>query len=168
METQLVNRVANSGIVTLNLEDFFPKLDFYVFDISEYLFHGLILKEKEFRIALQELEWSPYKDKVVLIQCSSDAIIPLWAYMLITKYLTDTARDVFVGTKEEYIKSYMMVALNQVEWEKYADQRIVIKGCGDHPVPAEAYARITFKLQPFAKSIMFGEPCSTVPVYKKP
>ncbi|MFZ1703634.1 MAG: DUF2480 family protein [Saprospiraceae bacterium] len=168
MESQLVNRVASSGIVTLNLEDYFPKHDFLVFDISQFLFHGLILKEKEFRLALKEEDWTTYSDKIILIQCSTDAIIPLWAYMLISNYLTGTAKDVFVGSQEEYIKSFMVNALHGIDWTQYSDQRIVVKGCGNKPVPADAYARITQLLRPFVKSIMFGEPCSTVPVFKKP
>lgn len=167
MESTLVNRVATSGLITLNLEDYFPKKDIMVFDIAVYLFHGLILKEKEFRVALKEVDWTVYQDKTVLIQCSTDAILPLWSYMLISQYLQGVASDVFVGDESEYIKASYYKTLSGVRWEDFNDQRVVIKGCGHLPVPEEAYAHVTFLLKPFAKSIMFGEPCSTVPVFKK-
>lgn len=167
MESTIVNRVAASGLLTLNLEDYFPKKEKVVFDIAGYLFHGLILKEKEFRAALKELDWSVYRGKIVLIQCTTDAILPMWSYMLITQYLEGIAHDVFVGDEKEYIKASFYKALSDVPWEEFADQRVVVKGCGQLPVPEEAYARIVFLLKPFAKSIMFGEPCSTVPVFKK-
>ncbi|MBK8620624.1 MAG: DUF2480 family protein [Saprospiraceae bacterium] len=167
MESSLINRVASSGIMTLNLEDFFPDKDRMIFDIQPYLFHGLILKEKDFRSALKELDWTTFEDKIVLIQCSSDAIIPMWAYMLISQYLEGVAYEVFVGTDAEYIKSWYHKALKENDWSSYHDCRVVVKGCGEKPVPPEAYSMITFLLKPFAKSIMFGEPCSTVPIYKK-
>jgi hypothetical protein len=164
----LVNKVAESGIVTINLEQFFPKASLAVFDLKDYLFHGLILKEKEFREALKQLDWSVYQDKTVLVTCSSDAIIPLWAYMLVASNLTGIAADLYHGTEEEYLNMYYHTALNQLDPEQYKDKRIVIKGCSDKPVPAYAYAKITCLLKPFAQSIMFGEPCSTVPIFKRP
>lgn len=168
MESTLVNRVAASGLVTINLEDYFPQGEKVVFDIVPFLFHGLILKEKEFRASLKELDWSVYKDKIVLIQCTSEAIIPMWAYMLISQNLQNIASDVFTGSEAEYIKSKFYQTLSSRDWSVFQDQRLVIKGCGNLPVPEEAYARIAFLLKPYAKSIMFGEPCSTVPVYKQP
>ncbi|MBK6363156.1 MAG: DUF2480 family protein [Saprospiraceae bacterium] len=167
METQLINRVASSGIITINLEDFYPTCDFKVFDISDFLFHGLILKEKEFRTTLKELDWSVFRDKTVLILCSTDAIVPLWAYMLISQYLHGVANDIFVGTEKEFIKTWYYHALEKFDWTPYENQKIVVKGCGHKTVPEDAYARITKHLMPIAGSIMFGEPCSTVPVYKK-
>lgn len=166
MESPLINRVASSGILTLNLEDFFPDKECVVFDIQPYLFHGLILKEKDFRTALKELDWQMYQDKIVLIQCSSDAIIPMWAYMLISQYLEGVASEVFVGTEPEFIKAWYHRILQEKDWSSYEDSRVVVKGCGEKPVPPEAYGVVTFLLKPFAKSIMFGEPCSTVPIYK--
>jgi hypothetical protein len=164
----LVNKVAESGIITINLEQYFPKATIVVFDLKDYLFHGLILKEKEFREALKQLDWSVYQEKTVLITCSSDAIIPLWAYMLVASNLSGIAVDLYHGTEEEYLNMHYHTALNQLDLTQYKDKRIVIKGCSDKPVPAYAYAKITSLLKPYAQSIMFGEPCSTVPIFKRP
>lgn len=167
MEPQLINRVANSGLITINLEDFYPKQEFIIFDLKDFLFQALILKEKDFRLALKDLDWTGYQDKIVLIQCSADAVIPLWAYMLVAQYLTGIASDVFVGNVDEYLKAHYKQVLEQNNWTEMIDQRIVVKGCSDKAVPEDAYALLTKILKPIAKSIMFGEPCSTVPVYKK-
>lgn len=163
----LVNRVAESGLITLNLEDDYPKSPFVVFDIKEYLFKELLLKEKDFRNDLKAIDWSQYQNKIVLITCTSDAIIPLWAYMLISAYVEPYASDIFEGTQEEYLKYHYKNVISQMNTDDFNDQRIVIKGCGKKQVPASAYADLTKKLRPLAKSIMFGEPCSTVPIYKK-
>jgi len=168
MDSQpLINRVAASGLITLNLEDFFPKGEIAVFDLKEYLFMELILKEKDFRKALKELDWAQYTDKHLLITCSTDAIIPIWAYMLVTVYATPLAKSVFQGTTEEFYKQAFVTTLNQLDISQYENQLLVIKGCSDKPVPTAAYVELTRLLQPVAKSIMFGEPCSTVPLYKK-
>jgi hypothetical protein len=166
--TILVNRVAESGIITINLEDFFPRSEFKVFDIKDFLFHGLILKEKDFREALKNLDWSEYTHKIVLVTCSTDAIIPLWAYMLIDTYLYNVAVDSYHGTEEEYLRMHYRSELKKINPEQYADKRIVIKGCSSKPVPSYAYAYITHLLRPYAQSIMFGEQCSTVPIFKRP
>lgn len=168
VEQTLVNRVAASGLVTLKLEEFFPKEEMASFDLKDYLFMGLILKEKDFREALANHDWAQYEGKNLAVFCSADAIIPVWAYMLVTVYAVPFATDIFQGTPEEFYKHIFQKALDDVDASQYADQRIVIKGCSDHPVPPSAYVELTRKLQPFAKSIMFGEPCSTVPIYKKP
>ena len=168
MDTKpLINRVAASGLITLNLEDFFPEGEIAVFDLKDYLFMELILKEKDFRKALKELDWSQYKDKHLLITCSTDAIIPIWAYMLVTVYATPVAKSIFQGTTEEFYKQAFTNALHQLDLTKYENKLLVIKGCSDKPVPIAAYVELTKLLQPIAKSIMFGEPCSTVPLYKK-
>ena len=167
MSEAIVNKVASSGLVTLNLEDFLPKEDTAVFDLKDHLFMGLILKEKDFREALKNLDWSVYRGKNVAITCSVDAIIPLWAYMLATTYLQPVATTIYVGTLEEMQKHLFLKNINTIKAEEYQDQRIVIKGCGDIPVGAFAYAEITNILLPHVKSIMYGEPCSTVPIYKK-
>jgi hypothetical protein len=164
----LINRVAESGLITINLEDFFPDKSFAIFDIKDYLFHGLILKEKDFRDALKNLDWSVYQDKIVLVICSTDAIIPLWAYMLIEVYLQEIAFDTYQGTQEEYLRLHYRNELKKIDPVQYQDQRIVIKGCGNKPVPSYAYALITATLKKYAQSIMFGEPCSTVPIFKRP
>jgi Protein of unknown function (DUF2480) len=168
MENVLVNRVAESGITIINLEDFFPTTEFAIFDIKDYLFHGMILKEKDFREALKETDWSIFNNKIVLIVCSADAIIPLWAYMLISQYLYQKAVDIYLGSKEDYLQLHFSREIDKVDLLQYKDQRIVIKGCSLKPVPASAYAKITLALKPLALSIMFGEPCSTVPIYKRP
>ncbi len=166
--TVLVNKVAESGLITINLENYFPQHSFAVFDLKDYLFYGLILKEKEFRDALKSLDWTRYEQKLVLITCSTDAIIPLWAYMLIESYLHGIAADTYQGSEEEYLRMYYRNVLSQIDVAKYIDQRIVIKGCSNKPVPAYAYGYITQLLKPYAQSIMFGEPCSTVPIFKRP
>ncbi|MBK8347630.1 MAG: DUF2480 family protein [Saprospiraceae bacterium] len=166
--TTLVNRVADSGIITINLEEYFPTESFGVFDIKDHLFHGLILKEKEFREALKSLDWSVYKNKIVLVICSADAIIPLWAYMLVEVYLHGIAADTYQGTDEDYLRMHFRNVLNKIDFQQYNDKRVVIKGCSHRQVPSYAYGLITSLLKPHAQSIMFGEPCSTVPIFKRP
>lgn len=169
MDTKpLINRVAASGLITLNLADFFPEEEIAVFDLKDYLFMELILKEKDFRKALKELNWAQYADKHLLITCSTDAIIPIWAYMLVAVHATPVAKSIFQGTPEEFYKQSFITTLNQLDLDQYENQLLVIKGCSDKPVPIAAYVELTKLLQPVAKSIMFGEPCSTVPLYKKP
>ncbi len=168
MSEILVNKVAESGLITLNLEDWYPREEIKVFDLKDNLFMGLILKEKDFREALKQTDWSVYKDKYVAVTCSADAIIPAWAYMLVAAYLSPVAKHVFQGTPEAFRQHLFHRRLNQIDPATYADQRIVVKGCGDLPVGPDAYLEITRLLQPVAKSIMYGEPCSTVPIYKKP
>lgn len=166
MET-IINKVAESGIISLDLETYFSKEKLIVFDLKDYLFMGLILKEKDFRAALITTDWEKYRDCNVAVTCSADAIIPMWANMLVTVYLSPIAKSVFFGT-EEYVKEQLLLnALNEINGVDYTDQRVVVKGCGEDPVPASAYVKITSILRPYAKSIMYGEPCSTVPLYKK-
>ena len=166
-EDVIINRVANSGLLTIDLEDFLPKAAIKVFDMKDHLFRGLILKEKEFREALKSFDWEPYRDAYVAITCTTDAIIPMWAYMLITVYAEPVAKDVFVGTAEEMHKYIFLKNIATIDAEAYKDQRVIIKGCGDHPIDSAAYAEITRLLRPLAKSIMYGEACSNVPIYKK-
>lgn len=168
MEAPLVNRVANSGLITLNLEDYYPTQDIIAFDLKDHLFHGLILKEKDFRAALKEHEWSQYKDKILLVYCSTDAIIPVWAYMLVISYAQGIAIDSYQGTQEEYLKYYYQQYIDKQNYSQYEGQRIVIKGCSHKPVPAAAYMKLTAAIKPYAQSVMYGEPCSTVPICKKP
>jgi len=167
MQDTIVNKVAESGIITLNLEDFYPKEDIVVFDLKEFLFMGLILKEKDFRAALQAIDWKQYLDKNVAVTCSADAIIPVWAYMLVASYLQPFAGEIVFGNKEMLISSLIDKNIEKINAANYTDSRVVIKGCGDIQIPASAYMTITSKLRPYVKSIMYGEPCSTVPVYKK-
>jgi hypothetical protein len=163
-----VNKVAESGLITLDLEQFYPKEPFKVFDLKGYLFMELILKEKDFRAALQTTDWNQYQGAAVAITCSVDAIIPMWAYMLIASYLQPVAAEIVFGTEQELINNSMLKKLELFDAAEYIDKRVVVKGCGDLPIPETAYVSITNKLRPFVKSIMYGEPCSTVPIYKKP
>ena len=163
----IINKVAGSGLVTLDLEKYMPGNDLVVFDLKDHLFMGLILKEKDFREALKNMDWLPYENKYVAITCSVDAVIPVWAYMLVTSYLQPIAKDVYLGTEAEFRKHLFLKNIANIETDHFRDQRIVIKGCGDVPVDNYAYAAVTKTLLPVAKSIMYGEPCSTVPVYKK-
>ncbi len=164
----LVNRVAQSGLITLNLEEYFPRESFVDFDLKDYLFMELILKEKDFRAALKEHDWSQYEGKILLVFCSTDAIIPVWAYMLVASYAEPFAATIFQGQQQEFLKQHYEKVVATIQVGAYEDRRIVIKGCSDKPVPASAYLALTRQLRPVAKSIMYGEPCSTVPIYKKP
>lgn len=168
MDRPLINRVANSPLQTINLEHFWPKQEMVDFDLKDYLFMELILKEKDFRTALKELDWEDYRDKIICVHCSSDAIIPLWAYMLVAQHASGVASDIYHGSKEEYLSYYYKTTLSAMSWEEYEDKPVVIKGCSNQPVPPAAYLTLTQLLRPIAKSILFGEPCSTVPIFKKP
>lgn len=168
MDTPLVNRVAQSGLITLNLEDFYPESEIINFDLKDFLFQDLLLKEKDFRQSMKEHNWDAYQGKVLCVSCSTDAIIPVWAFMLVSSLAGPIAKTVFVGTEGEYLKHHYYTVLDQINYEQYVDAKIVIKGCSNRPVPASAYARLTEALKPHVKSIMYGEPCSTVPIYKKP
>lgn len=169
MEEMIKNKVAESGIITLNLEDFFPKEEVVMFDIKDYLFMGLILKEKEFRQAIKEMDLSKYQEKNVAVTCSADAIVPMWAYMLISSALVSVAKEVIlVNNETEARKKIQIRNIRKTDTSIYADKRVVIKGCGEEAISEEAYLEITNMLKPVVKSIMYGEPCSTVPVYKKP
>jgi hypothetical protein len=167
MENAIINKVAESGLITLDLEDFYPKQELVVFDLKDYLFMGLILKEKDFRAALQDIDWSQYQNKNVALTCSADAIVPMWAYMLVASYLRPFANETLFGNKETATATLVLKNLSKINGEEFTDKRIVVKGCGDVQIAESAYIEITNKLQPFAKSIMYGEPCSTVPIYKK-
>ena len=167
-EQPLINRVANSGLINFNLELHYPAQEFEIFDLKEYLFKELILKEKDFRTALKEIDWSKYSNKIVLIICTADAIIPVWAYMLVSSYSEEFAFDVFQGTKTEYLKHHYQQLIDLIDGAEYTQKRVVIKGCSDKDVPPAAYSALTKKLKPFAQSIMYGEPCSTVPIFKRP
>lgn len=167
MSDTIVNKVANSGLITIDLENYLPQGDVVTFDLKDHLFMGLILKEKDFREALKNLDWSVYQDKYVSITCTADAIIPAWAYMLVVTYLQNIAKDVYVGTSTEMQKHLLVKNIAAIDVNEFADQRIVVKGCGDASIESFAYAEVTKVLLPVVKSIMYGEPCSTVPVFKK-
>lgn len=162
----IINKVAESGLVTLNLEDFLPK-SVKVFDMKDFLFMGLILKEKDFRASLLDHDWEQYRQSSVIITCTADAIIPVWAYMLVAQYLEPVASALHVGEENHGREQLLLSAIEHLDVTPFIDKRMVIKGCGEIPIPESAYALITFKLKPVVKSIMYGEPCSTVPIFKR-
>ena len=168
MDEILVNKVSESGLVTLDLEDFYPKEETAVFDMKEYLFMGLILKEKEFREMMKSLDLDIYKGKNVAITCTADAVIPMWAYMLAASYLQPVANEIIFGDADFLHKTIFLKNIAKINAADYADKRVVIKGCGELPISETAYVAVTSLLRPVVKSIMYGEPCSTVPIYKKP
>ncbi|EJF53819.1 Protein of unknown function (DUF2480) [Saprospira grandis DSM 2844] len=163
----LVNRVAQSSLINFNLEDYYPRAEILVFDIKDYLFKGLILREKDFRQALKEIDWSQYAGKNLRVYCSADAIVPTWAYQLVVSLAAPYALAVRFGSQEEFLAGHYQAVLGQLDLADFAGKPVVIKGCSDKPVPVAAYMEITRILQPVAKSIMFGEACSTVPIYKQ-
>lgn len=165
--SEITNKVANSGLITLDLEDFYDHSERVLFDIKDFLWQGLVLREKDFRESLKEHDWTLYQDKVVAIICSADAIVPTWAYMLLGSKLQPYAKRIFFGDLEYAAVELYNEALRNIDFEKYRDQKVVVKGCGKLQVPTNAYVQLTVKLQEIAMSVMFGEPCSTVPVYKK-
>jgi len=167
MENIIVNKVAESALASINLEEYYPKGETAVFDLKDHLFMGLILKEKDFRAALQSFDWEQYRDKNTAITCSADAIIPMWAYMLVASNLQSVAKEVVFGEEKNILNTLLLRNISQIKGEEYSDKRVVIKGCGDIAIGEAAYVEITNILRPFAKSIMYGEPCSTVPIYKR-
>jgi Protein of unknown function (DUF2480) len=168
MEEVFVNKVAESGIITLDLEAFYPKEETAVFDMKDHLFMGLILKEKDFRETMKQLNLEPYKAKNIALTCSADAVIPVWAYMLVVSYLEPVAKQIIFGDADFLHKTIFLQNISKINTADYEDKRVVIKGCGELPITEAAYVAITGLLRPVAKSIMYGEPCSTVPIYKKP
>jgi Protein of unknown function (DUF2480) len=168
VEESIVNRVAVSALVSIDMEEFFTPGERAVFDIKDLLYQGLVLKEKEFRDFIKSNNWSAYRDKLVSVVCSADAIVPTWAYMLLSVALQPFARKVFFGSVSEMESHLYQEALASVPWEKYRDAKVVIKGCSKVQVPASAYVEVTNRLRPLAASIMYGEPCSTVPLFKRP
>lgn len=163
----LVNRVKKSPLVTLNLETYHPDFPISELDLKDFLFKELILKEKEFRAKVQSMEWTSFEGHALCVHCSTDAIIPVWAYMLIAAEAPEGVRKVYFGPREQFLQSYYQERIQEEDWSKYKDGLIVIKGCSDKAVPHSAYLDLTAALKPYARSIMFGEACSTVPIYKK-
>lgn len=167
MEDVIVNKVAESGLVTIDLEEYYPKEEVAVFDLKDHLFMGLILKEKDYREALKNLDWSIYQNKNVALTCSADAVIPVWAYMLTATYLQPVAKEIVFGNEAFLHRTLFLKNLSKINIAEFADKRVVIKGCGDKSISETAYVEITKLLRPVVKSIMYGEPCSTVPIFKK-
>ncbi|TDE03273.1 DUF2480 family protein [Flavobacterium sandaracinum] len=165
---EIINKVALSGIITIDLETFYPQGDRVVLDIKEHLFQGLILKEKDFREFVKNEDWSKYTDKYAALICSADAVVPTWAYMLLAIQLEPYVKRVVFGDLETLETILYNEILNKLNFDEYKDARVVIKGCGHLPVPKAAYVEITRLLRPIAKSVMYGEACSMVPLYKQP
>ncbi len=166
MSDEIINKVANSGLISIDLEEFYPKGERVLFDIKPLLFHELILKEKDFREFIKQHDWTVYQNKFVAITCTNDAVIPTWAYMLLSIALQPYAKKIVFGTLDTLEAILFNDVLQQLNYESYKNQRIVINGCSNLPVTMHAYTTLVAALTPIAKSIMFGEPCSTVPLYK--
>ncbi|MFO7825187.1 MAG: DUF2480 family protein [Cyclobacterium sp.] len=166
--SDIVNRVANSPIVTIDLEHFYEKGERVRFDLAPFLYQGLVVREVEYRERMKELDWSVYQDKLVAVHCSADAIVPTWALMLAVVNLQKVAKEVVIGDLKELEVHLMAKSLKNLDLEALKDRPVVIKGCSKMPVPDYAYGEVIRLILPVVKNIMFGEPCSTVPVYKRP
>ena len=167
IQENIINKVAQSGLVTLDPAIFYPPGERVVYDIKDNLYMELILREKDFREFVKEHDWAQYQDKNVAVTCTADAIVPAWAYMLLANKLAPYAKEVVFGNKELLETVLFVKSIAKLDVSQYQGQRLVIKGCGDTPVPVSAYVELTKKLTPVVKSLMFGEPCSTVPIYKQ-
>lgn len=167
MAEEIINRVANSKLKVIDLEDYYPEGNRILFDLKDWLFEGLVLREKDFRTSVKSHDWSQYKDCYVALHCSTDAIVPDWAYMLITTNLVGTAKKVVIGSLDNLESILYESIISSLDVSVYEDMPVIIKGCSHKPVPSNALVLLTQKLQPVAKSIMFGEACSSVPLYKR-
>ena len=166
-EDEIINKVAQSGLHTLDLEEYYPREEIVVFDLKPLLFMEMILKEKEFRAALQAIDWTTYQDKILGVVCTADAIIPSWAYMLVAVQAQPYVKDIFLGDRATALREAFLVNLRAIDIDAFSDKRVVVKGCGDLLIDGFAYLEIARRLKPVVKSIMYGEACSNVPVYKK-
>lgn len=167
MENIPINKIQQSGLITLDLQRYAPDIEYVSFDLKDYLFMELILKEKDFRAALKELDLSSFSEKTVLVYCSTDVIIPMWAYMLVVTKLREVSGPVFAISPSAFLEMLWIRAIDAIDISGWESQKVIIKGCSDIEVPPAAYAQIAWRLLPTVQSLMFGEPCSTVPVYKK-
>lgn len=167
IQENIVNRVAQSGLISLDLAELYPQGERILYDIKDNLFHGLILREKDFREFVKTHDWSQYAGKHVAVTCTADAIVPTWAFMLLSSRIAPYAASIVFGDLAALETMLFHNALAQLDTERFRDERVVIKGCGDIEIPVSAYVEVTAKLIGIAKSVMYGEPCSTVPVYKR-
>lgn len=167
MKEEIVNRVANSKLVTIDLEDFYPEGPRLSLDISQWLFEGIVLREKEFRVSINEHDWSQYKNAFVNLYCATDAIVPGWAFMLVSLKLSPFARKVVVGSTTDLETLLFSELISEMDISEYKDLPVIIKGCTHKPIPENAYILLAQKLQTNAKSIMYGEACSSVPLFKR-
>jgi hypothetical protein len=166
-EDEIINKVNTSGLLVIDLGDWYDTRPRILIDLKDFLWQGIAIKEKEYREQLKNMDWSLYNNSLVAITCSEDALIPTWAYMLIASKLQPYAAKIVFGTLDQLDYVLFENKLNSLDIEGYKDKKIVIKGCGKYDISPNAYMLLTQKLQPMASSIMFGEPCSTVPIYKK-
>lgn len=167
MSEEIINKVAQSGLLNLDLEDYYPREEIVVFDLKPLLFMEMILKEKEFRTALSAVDWTAYQDKILAVTCTTDAIIPAWAYMLVAVAAEPFAAAIVFGDKQTALRQAFLTRLQTIDINEFADKRVIVKGCGDLSVGGFAYMEIARLLRPVVKSILYGEACSNVPVYKK-
>ena len=167
MADEIINRVANSKLITVDLEDYYPSGKRVLFDITQWLFQGIVLREKEFRLHVEQHDWSQYQDTYVAVNCSADAIVPAWAYMLISIALEPYSKQTVIGDLETLESLIYQDIIEKLDLSNFKDKPIIIKGCSKKPVPLNAYNMISSKLKPVAKSIMFGEACSNVPLFKR-
>lgn len=165
---KIINKVANSGLITFDLEEHYAAGERVMIDIKDQLYEGLILKEKDFRDFIKSTDWSAYRDKYVALSCSADAIVPIWAYMLLAIALQPFAKEVVFGSLEDLEGAIFSKIFDHFEWRQFKDSKVVIKGCSKVNIPTSVYVEATARIKPYASSIMFGEPCSTVPLFKKP
>lgn len=166
MAEEIINRVSKSNLMTIDLEELYPKGKRIVVDIAVWLYEGLILKEKDFRNHVKNHDWEQYKDSYIALTCSSDAIIPSWAYLLVATYINPFAKKVVIGDLQLLETAIFQDVINKLDTSMYKEKRTIIKGCANKPIPSSAYLFLIEKLQPVVKSIMYGEACSTVPLYK--
>ncbi|MEH6536669.1 MAG: DUF2480 family protein [Psychroserpens sp.] len=167
MADEIINRVAQSKLMVVDLEDFYPEGERFVFDIKDWLYEGFVLREKEFRQLVNDYDWSTHQNQYVALTCSTDAIIPAWAYMLLTVELQPYVNNVCIGDLETLETVIYLDIINTLDLKPYIDKPIIIKGCANKPVPSNAYIMLSSKLKPVAKSIMYGEACSSVPLFKR-
>ena len=166
MRDEIVNRVSNSALITIDLADYAPSQSIAVLDVKDFLFQEIILKEKEFRTNLKKFDFSIYQGKIVAINCSSDAIVPMWAFMLVTSYLKGIASKIHFGKKEDVFQQIFTANIDAIDSTEFESKKVIVKGCGQVPLSASLYMAITKKLQDTVSSLMFGEACSAVPVLK--
>jgi len=167
MQDEIVNRVANSKLKVIDLEDYYPEGSRVQFDLKDWLYEGFVLREKEFRNNVKEHDWSQYRDAYVALHCSSDAIIPIWAYMLISVALEPFAAKIIIGSLDDLETSNYQDIIGNLSIDEFIEAPVIIKGCSNKPIPDSAFVMLTERLKPIAKSIMYGEACSSVPLYKK-
>lgn len=167
MEGEIINRVEKSGLIQINLDEHYPQGERVTFDLQKGLHEGLILIEKNFRAFVKENDWSVYQDKYVNVICSTDAIVPLWAFMLVVSHIQPFAKKVVMGSKQDLEKAIFNDIFDEIDFSQFYDKNVIVKGCGKHPIPESVFVDFTYRLQNHAKNIMFGEACSAVPLYKK-